>query len=165
VVAIMRFSRVQFLSSYFIVLSVCGCADGRDEERSGRDGVITQSRRNTCGPAALAMLLVSKGIVVTAEELERRMQPGADGVSLTTIVTTAREYGVHLQPWRLRKDALDTLKTPAILWVDGDHFVVFDSLTQAGAHLRDPATGRVQESKQRLATRWDGTAAVLSPPP
>jgi ABC-type bacteriocin/lantibiotic exporter with double-glycine peptidase domain len=88
------------------------------------------------------------------------MQPGNDGVSLTTIIATARVYGVHLEAWRLHTGALDTLTVPAILWVDKDHFVVFDSLTTAGIYLRDPATGRVRTSRKSLTARWDGTAAV-----
>lgn len=100
-----------------------------------------------------------------AEELEQYMQPGSRGVSLATIVMTARVYGVQLESWRLRSDALDTLTTPAILWVDGDHFVVFDSLTSAGAYLQDPAAGRILVPRDRLHERWDGTAAVLSPSP
>lgn len=88
------------------------------------------------------------------------MQPGDDGVSLATIIATARDFGVHLEAWRLRTEALDTLRAPAILWIDKDHFVVFDSLTAAGIYLRDPATGRIRTSKMNLAARWDGTAAV-----
>ena len=161
----LRMYQFQCVRSLLFLLSVCGCFGGHDEQRLGRDGVIAQSRRNSCGPAALAMLLSARGIFVSADELERRMQPGPRGVSLATIVTTARAYGVPLDSWRLRFDALDTLTTPAILWIDGDHFVMFDSLTSAGAYLQDPATGRVLVPRHRLHERWDGTAAVLSPSP
>lgn len=156
----MRLSLPHHLRSLLVVLTFCGCMRGGEEQPLGRGGVIPQSQRNTCGPAALAMLLSSEGIAVSVDELERRMQPGHDGVSLTTIIATAREYGVHLEAWRLPAGALDTLKAPAILWIDMDHFVVFDSLTAAGIYLRDPASGRIRISRQGLSTRWDGAAAV-----
>lgn len=158
-------SRSHCVRSLLLLLSMCGCFGRYDEQRLGREGVIAQSRRNTCGPAALAMLLLAQGVTVPVEELEQRMRPGARGVSLATMVTTARVYGVRLESWRLKFDALDTLTTPAILWIDGDHFVVFDSLTSAGAYLQDPAAGRVLVPRGRLHERWDGTAAVLGPLP
>jgi ATP-binding cassette subfamily B protein RaxB len=106
------------------------------------------------------MLLSEHGISVMEWELEDQLQLRSDGVSLRSIVETADRYGVRLEAWRFRRDALDSLKSPAILWIDGDHFVVLDSVTSEGAFVRDPAKGRLKVSRQGLLARWDGTAAV-----
>jgi ABC-type bacteriocin/lantibiotic exporter with double-glycine peptidase domain len=81
------------------------------------------------------------------------------------ILATSAEHGVRLEAWRLSADTLGQIHPPAILWIDGDHFVVFDSLSETGAHLRDPASGRAVVRMERLLQRWDGTAAVAVRPP
>lgn len=111
------------------------------------------------------MLLTSMGRPTTEAELEHEMSPGPDGVTLTSIVTAAASRGVQLEAWRVRPDTLGSLRTPAILWIDGDHFVVFDSLTAAGAYVRDPSVGRLMVPVEGLQKRWDGTAALLAGPP
>lgn len=138
----------------------------RPPEEPARDpsNVVRQTERNTCGPAALSMLLAAHGRMVPESTLAREMRPGSDGVSLSTIVTCARSHGVELDAWRLRFDTLSSIETPAILWVDGDHFVVFDSVGTGGVHLRDPSAGRCVEPLERFRLRWDGTAAVRRAP-
>jgi ABC-type bacteriocin/lantibiotic exporter with double-glycine peptidase domain len=111
------------------------------------------------------MLLTSLGRPATEAELEREMSPGPDGVTLTSIVKTGGTRGVRLEAWRVRPDELGSLRTPAIFWIDGDHFVVFDSLAAEGAYLRDPSAGRLVVSLEGLLKRWDGTAALLAGPP
>jgi ATP-binding cassette subfamily B protein RaxB len=88
------------------------------------------------------------------------MMPGSDGVSLRTLTETGGRYGVRLEAWKFRRDAIDSVRTPAILWIDGDHFVVLDSVTAEGVFVRDPAKGRLQWTRERLHGRWNGTAAV-----
>lgn len=142
------------------ILGWSGCVRSDDEQRLSQENAILQQQRNTCGPASLAMLLVEHGVSVTEKELEGQMLPGRDGVSLRTLTETAGRYGVRLEVWRFRRDAVDSLQTPAILWIDGDHFVVLDSSTTNGVFVRDPAKGRLQWSRERLYERWNGTAAV-----
>lgn len=143
------------------LVSACG-NDAKHDHTASDPEIVHQSKRNTCGPAALAMLLTSMGRPTSEAELEREMSPGPDGVTLTSIVTTAASRGVRLEAWRVRPDTLGFLRTPAILWIDGDHFVVFDSLTSAGAYVRDPSAGRLIVAIEGLRKRWDGTAAMLA---
>lgn len=146
------------------LVSACG-NNARHDHAAADPEVVHQTKRNTCGPAALAMLLTSIGRPATEAVLEREMSPGPDGVTLTSIVTAAASRGVQLEAWRVRPDTLGFLRTPAILWIDGDHFVVFDSLTSEGASVRDPSTGRLILPVESLWKRWDGTAALLAGPP
>ncbi len=149
-----------------IAALVSACRDrAKHDQRASDPEVIQQSKRNTCGPAALAMFLTSVGRPATEAELEQEMSPGPNGVTLTSIVTAAGSRGVRLEAWRVRPDTLGQIRTPVILWIDGDHFVVFDSLASEGAHLRDPSAGRLVVSLDRLLKRWDGTAALQAGPP
>lgn len=149
-----------FVLCGFTIFGWTGCVRSDNEQMLGDENVIRQRKRNTCGPAALAMLLAEHGVRVTEEELERRMPLSEDGVSLTSMVDAAEEYGVRLEAWRLRFDAIDSLHTSTILWIDGDHFVVLDSVTAAGVFVRDPAKGRLQWTREGLRSRWNGAAAV-----
>ena len=147
---------------FAVIVLVTGCERSSDRRIAmGEAGVVRQSRRNTCGPAALAMLLTHQGRPTTERELEQRMAPGPEGVTLSTLLETSARLGVPLEAWRLHLDTLSEIRTPAILWLDGDHFVVFDSVTAAGAHLRDPSAGRVIVPIDRLRMRWDGTTALV----
>ncbi len=151
---------------FAVIVLTTGCERSSDQRIAmGGADAIRQSRRNTCGPAALAMLLMHQGRPTTEGELALLMAPGPDGVTLSTLLETSAAFGVPLEAWRLRLDTLRLIRTPAILWVDGDHFVVFDSVTSAGAHLRDPSAGRVVVPLERLRVRWDGTAAVVAGSP
>ena len=147
-----------------LLVAACG-PDVQHPHATRAPEVIRQSKRNTCGPAALAMLLTSVGRPATEAELEQEMSPGPDGVTLTSIVAAAASRGIRLEAWRVRPDTLGSLRAPAILWIDGDHFVVFDSLTPVGAHLRDPSAGRLIVPVEGLRQRWDGTAALLARAP
>jgi predicted double-glycine peptidase len=147
-------------------LTVSGCRNGtRRTTPVADEEVIRQQRRNTCGPAALAMLLTSMGRRTTEAELEQAMRLTADGATLTSLLTTAASHGVRLEAWRLHQDTLGSIRPPAILWVDGDHFVVFDSLARDTAFLRDPSEGRVSVPFEHLKKRWNGTAALVAGPP
>lgn len=110
------------------------------------------------------MLLTSVGRRTTEAELERTTRLTPEGATLTSLLEAAADRGVRLEAWRLRTDTLALIRPPAILWVDGDHFVVFDSLSGDTAFLRDPSAGRVAEPLARLRGRWDGTAALVVQP-
>lgn len=138
---------------------------GSPRPRGVDTGVVRQTNHNTCGPAALAMLLASTGRPRTEAELESSMQLTSDGATLTALLKTSAAHGLRLEAWRLRPDTLRSIRPPAILWVDGDHFVVFDSLARGTAFLRDPSMGRVGVPFNELRARWDGTAALVAGPP
>ncbi|MCU0452748.1 MAG: cysteine peptidase family C39 domain-containing protein [Bacteroidetes bacterium] len=160
-------SRLLLAASLLIAVALfLDCREKASREPAANNaGVVRQSKHNTCGPAALAMLLTSLGRPATENEMERAMFLGSEGATLTSLLAASASRGVQLEAWRLQVDTLRSIRTPAILWVDGDHFVVFDSITSTGAHVRDPSVGRTVISLERLQERWDGTAALVVWPP
>lgn len=148
-----------------IVCVVAGIILGCTDTPSGRpgpshQGVILQRQRNTCGVAALAMILRDKGIDVSIDSLEQKLPLSTNGARMSAIVEIAARMGVTLTGVRCTLEHLDSLGLPAILWVDGDHYVVADSVTDSTVYLRDPARGTVQEPRSALLQRWTGEALV-----
>lgn len=142
------------------IIGWSGCVRSDNEQLLGDENVIRQRRNNTCGPAALAMVLADHDVNVTEGELERQLPMHDDGASLRSLIVAAERYGVRLEAWRLRFDAIDSVHLPAILWIDDDHFVVLDSVRTDGVFVRDPAKGRLRWTREGLRSRWNGTAAV-----
>ena len=153
------------LSFALLLIAWLGCSQPDSELRTDQKSVLLQQRPNTCGPASLAMILAAHGVSVTEKELERRMGPGWKGVSLALIVATADSFGVHMEAWRFRREAPEELRTPAIVWIDGDHFAVLDSVNASVVFLRDPARGRLDVSRSTFQARWNGAAAVVTRTP
>ncbi len=133
---------------------------------AGSDSVMLQDRRNNCGPAVLAMGMARFGVHVKPDALEREMNPTPGGVTLLDLSESARRRGLGAYGMRLTAKDLDTIATPAILFVGGNHFVLFDSLGSGKrAFLRDPAIGRRILELRDLEKIWKGEALVLTESP
>ena len=130
---------------------------------SVKTNMIFQDRTNNCGAAVLKMILEHFGHTMSLRDLERKLVQSSRGTSLERLKETADEVGLQACGWRLRHEDLARIRYPIIIVVNGNHFVVADSLDDSGfLSVRDPAVGTVRISQQTLPGIWGGEALVFS---
>lgn len=128
----------------------------------GVDGVIMQDKINTCGPAALKMILDAHGKKVPLRDLEKGDLVSAGGWSMQSLKEIAGRYGLRAEGWKLSWETLCKSQMPAILFVENRHFVVVDSVDTAGfLSVRDPAIGRMKIHRRALGKIWTGEALLF----
>jgi ABC-type bacteriocin/lantibiotic exporter with double-glycine peptidase domain len=123
----------------------------------GGDGVCRQRSSSDCGAAALWMLFDHFGISVNYEDLIGQLGVMPRGTTMLSLKQLAETRGLLCEGWRLAPDDLRHIPFPAILLVQGNHYVVLDSFTPRGDFVvRDPARGKLQISRQGLESIWGG---------
>ena len=128
----------------------------------GIKGVIMQDKSNTCGPAALKMILDAHGKTVQLSELEWGSDSIRGGWSMQSLKDLAEQHGLQAEGWKLDPEALCRSRLPAILFVENRHFVVADSVDTEGFFLvRDPAIGRMKIHRNALGRIWKGETLVF----
>jgi ABC-type bacteriocin/lantibiotic exporter with double-glycine peptidase domain len=137
--------------------------DEKDMMYLGVEGVILQNRRNSCGLAALVMVLEHHGIKASTGEVERKAKLVRRGMSMLTLKRLAQSFGLQATGWRLNFGDLPNVRFPAILFVQNRHFVVVDSIGKGEfLFVRDPAIGRMRIPKKVLMDEWKGETLVFS---
>jgi len=137
--------------------------DERNMVYLGIEGVILQNRGNSCGLAALMMVLEYHGIKVSPGQMEWKAKLPRQGVSMSTLKGLAQSFGLQATGWRLNFGDLPGVRFPAILFVENRHFVVVDSIGEGEIlFVRDPAIGRMKIPKKVLTDRWKGETLVFS---
>ncbi|MEV6007870.1 ATP-binding cassette domain-containing protein [Streptomyces sp. NPDC051976] len=135
---------------------------------------VRQVEEADCGAACLVAVLGWFGRHVELEELQRESGGGRDGLTAAVLGRTAAHYGLAGRGRRIRLSgddrtdirAMRSLSTPAILFVDGNHFMVLDEVTQDGWFvLNDPAGGRCRMALAEFRTRFSGIALTFVPAP
>ncbi|MEV7022444.1 cysteine peptidase family C39 domain-containing protein [Kitasatospora sp. NPDC093558] len=142
--------------------------------RAVRTRHVRQAEEADCGAACLAAVLAWHGRHVPLPELRAVCGGGRDGLTAATLVRAAGHYGLRGAGKRVRltgDDSVDVralrgLPAPAILFVDGNHFVVLDEVTEPGeVRLNDPATGRRRMAVAEFRAHFSGIALVFAPAP
>ena len=129
----------------------------------GFDGVVRQTKLNTCGPAAMKMIFDHYGVVSNLGELERNTALTPEGISMMALKKIAEQYGLQATGWKFSAEDLPGISFPAIFFVRGNHYIVADSFANAtGLYLRDPSCGRMLVRKKMLLQLWSGESIVFS---
>jgi ABC-type bacteriocin/lantibiotic exporter with double-glycine peptidase domain len=129
----------------------------------GQDSVILQRAKNDCGPASLKMILDRYGIPSTLHELAALSGTNERGTSLLGLKNAAQQKGLQVEAWRLSLRDLKEIHLPALLFVDGNHYVVLQQITSNDEFIiLDPAIGILTYSAADLKLSWSGEALVFS---
>jgi ABC-type bacteriocin/lantibiotic exporter with double-glycine peptidase domain len=133
----------------------------------GTAGVVLQNKRNNCGPAALKMILDHHGIPSSLGEIEGRISLTRRGASMLALKEAAESMGLSAEGWRYTMEDLPKAPFPAILYVNGDHFIVADSIVSGRVFVRDPAVGKLRLQRSGLLGIWEGETLLIwrSPEP
>jgi len=128
-----------------------------------RTPTILQMEALECGAAALAMVLAHYGRWAPLEELRMLCGVSRDGSKAINVVKAARSFGLKAQGKRLEPSQLARLPTPAILFVNMNHFVVFEGITKLGFQINDPAGGRRTVPLDEFDSMFTGITLVFEP--
>jgi ABC-type bacteriocin/lantibiotic exporter with double-glycine peptidase domain len=131
-------------------------------EYLGSDGVVLQDKRNNCGPAALKMVFDYYGVPSTVQEIESAVGLTDKGSSMLALKEMAEFKGLKAEGWRYTLEDFLKAPKPVIVFVDGDHFAVADSVTDGKeVVLRDPALGKLKIPVAKLRRIWSGETLVF----
>jgi len=123
--------------------------------------MVWQADEMDCGAACLAMVARAYGRRVSLAHIRGRVHTSVDGTSLAAIVEGARGIGLRARPLKASKGRLDELSLPAVVHVEGNHWVVLHRVTPKRVHLADPARGPLRIPRERFEADWSGYAALL----
>jgi ABC-type bacteriocin/lantibiotic exporter with double-glycine peptidase domain len=125
---------------------------------------IPQLEAVECGAACLAMVLAHYGHHAPLAEVREACAVSRDGVNALAMVRAAESYGLGAQAYRAELEGLERIPLPAILHWEFNHFVVLERLAgNGGAHIIDPAQGRIRVSREVLAKSFTGAVLVFTP--
>ena len=76
----------------------------------------------------------------------------------------AGREGLRAEGWRLSLKELLRARLPAILFINENHFVVVDSVSESGdVFMRDPALGKLKMAGAMLLKVWSGETLIFTP--
>lgn len=125
--------------------------------------VILQAERSECGLACLAMIAAHYGYRVDLNSLRDEFPTSSRGASLRDLLGTAQALHLQARALRLEIGDLASLRTPAILHWDMDHFVVLSSVGRQHVIVHDPALGRRKYRLTELGNHFTGVAIECVP--
>ena len=129
-----------------------------------RTSVVRQQRTYDCGAACLKMILSTRGIDRSLDELTVAAQTTRRGASLLALRAAAQRYGVRSKAWSLTATDLARAPFPVIAFVGGDHYVVVRSLIAPEIlEVDDPAIGKLRWPLKAFTKRWSGETLVFDP--
>lgn len=126
---------------------------------------ILQMEALECGAAALAMVLAHHGLWLPLEELRVLCGVSRDGSKALNLLKAARSLGMEAKGQRREPAELAQLAVPAILFVNMNHFVVFEGVVKQGFRINDPANGRRVVSPEEFDGMFTGLLLVFTPGP
>lgn len=129
----------------------------------GRLPLIRQSTSSECGIACLAMIANYYGFRTDISELRRRFPVSMRGTTFKSISEAAHDIGLSGRAIRLEPYELKKLRTPSILHMDFDHFVILKKVRKSHVVIHDPAFGVQKLKMAELDKRLTGVALELSP--
>ncbi|MGF3027612.1 NHLP family bacteriocin export ABC transporter peptidase/permease/ATPase subunit [Methylobacterium aquaticum] len=125
---------------------------------------ILQLEALECGAAALGMVLAHYGRWVPLVELRRLCGVSRDGSRASNMVKAARELGLEAEGYRLPAEELRTVRKPAIVFVNANHYVVLEAFGRL-VRVSDPAGGRITYTRREFEEIYSGIALTFRPTP
>lgn len=127
--------------------------------------VIHQSEAAECGLACIAMVASYHNYKTDLASLRSRFQISLKGAPLQTLMAVADQIGLASRPVRAEIQALDTIRLPALLHWDMNHFVVVAKVSSNFALIHDPARGKIKIPMEEVSKHFTGVALELMPSP
>ena len=94
-----------------------------------------------CGPRALALACQKLGVAASVEKLRQAAGTTAQGTSMAGLVRAAHGLGLTAEGVQVSREALADAQTPAVAWVNQNHYVTLLSLQGEG----DAATATIHD--------------------
>lgn len=132
-----------------------------ERQRRVSTPTILQMEPHESGAASLAMVLAYFGRWLPLAELRVLCQVSRDGSKTTSLLGAAREIGLLAEQRRLALHELATLDLPAIVKLNGSHYVVLEGVDADHVHLNDPAIGRRKLGAAEFERIFSGLVLVF----
>jgi ATP-binding cassette, subfamily B, bacterial CvaB/MchF/RaxB len=127
--------------------------------------VILQSEAPECGIACVAMIASYHGFATDLPAMRLRMSTSLKGVTLKHISQVAESMSLTARGVAAPLGALGSLRLPAILHWDMNHFVVLTAVSGGRITVHDPARGRRRLDMEEASRHYTGVAMELTPTP
>jgi ATP-binding cassette subfamily B protein RaxB len=105
------------------------------------------------------------GLPETLHGLRSRFAPSLKGMTLRRMVEIAEAVGMTVEPVRIELEAIPSLRLPAILHWDLNHFVVLSKVVRTLGRteyiITDPGSGQIRISPAVLSEHFTGVALEL----
>ena len=102
---------------------------------------VLQMEAVECGAASLAMILAYYECIVPLERMRQDCGVSRDGSKASNLLKAARKYGMTAKGYHMDIEGLREIATPAILFWNFNHFVVFEGFKGKSVYINDPASG------------------------
>ncbi len=122
--------------------------------------------KQECGIESLYLLLRQQGVEsISYGDLKNRIPMTSQGVCASDLTETASLLQCELEAIKINLDTLLSRNKPAILHVNGDHFIVFLHIENSRLVLFDSEIGLYDCSSQWFSRHylWEGTVLVARP--
>lgn len=124
--------------------------------------VVRQTKRNSCGPAAIATLAGWLGRPTSEADVLRSARLGDDGISLAEFSRLADAHDVPGSWFRVASSGLPATPTPFVAHfsVPDEHFVVVHAVVRSHVVMADPAVGAMVVPLRAFLRRFSGRVFV-----
>tara|TARA_B100002052_G_scaffold292791_2_gene314902 strand:+ start:950 stop:3124 length:2175 start_codon:yes stop_codon:yes gene_type:complete len=124
---------------------------------------VLQMENTECGAASLCILLQYHGLYVPLTQLRELCGVNRDGSDAANLIMAARSLGMDARGFKKGITRLKSLKPPAILFWDFNHFLVYEGHIGEKAALNDPALGPRIVSEEELDQGYTGIVLTMEP--
>ncbi|MER6914749.1 NHLP family bacteriocin export ABC transporter peptidase/permease/ATPase subunit [Streptomyces sp. NPDC000594] len=139
-------------------------APGRPAAKRVRTPTVIQMEATECGAASLGIVLAHYGRHVPLEELRQACGVSRDGSTAASVAKAARRYGLSARGRQSPVADLGSVRLPAILYWNFEHFLVLEGLGRR-VGLNDPATGPRTVSWDEFDEAYTGILIAVEPGP
>ncbi|MFK5892204.1 MAG: cysteine peptidase family C39 domain-containing protein [Pseudomonadota bacterium] len=115
-----------------------------------------QAKSNTCGPAVLAYIFSYFGKELVEEDIIKQIDVTDNGTSLLQLRDAALLNGFNAFGYKENYTALMSEPLPVIAYINNDHYVVINKLTESSVYMFDPAIGHIKINRNVFEQVWNG---------
>ena len=109
-----------------------------------------QIQESECGLACVAAILKNYGSNLNLRELRRKFNISSRGTNLNDLKEICQKVGFSSRALKLEEADVQSLKLPAILHWNFDHYVVLEKVTKKYFHIFDPVVGMRKIDKEQI---------------